>query len=283
MSSEIHLESWEEFIEKVGKAQNERDEQAAVAQPIRISPLLFRGHRNASWTLETTLERQLYPGGLDQNSLAECSYRFLKYYEKAFAAQTQIETMTGRQWDTPEHEEIENWSANADALSTKRNVQAYEYLAYLRHHGFPSPLLDWSVSPYIAAFFAFRNKSEEDRIAIYSYQETPEGFKNSSPSMPTILVQGPYVRSHPRHFHQQSSYTICAIYELGRWVFTPHEQVFSHQDRRQDKLIKYTIPAKERAKVLKFLDNLNINAYSLFQSEDALMSTLSYRLFDKQK
>ena len=41
--------------------------------------------------------------------------------------------------------------------------------------------------------------------------------------------------------------------------------------------MKYTIPASERMKVPKKLDNCNINAYSLFSSEDALMETLAFR------
>lgn len=35
---------------------------------------------------------------------------------------------------------------------------SYGFMTRLRHHGFPSPLLDWPQSPYIAAFFAFNKK-----------------------------------------------------------------------------------------------------------------------------
>jgi hypothetical protein len=40
---------------------------------------------------------------------------------------------------------------------------------------------------------------------------------------------------------------------------------------------KFTLPASERHKVLKLLDEVNVNAYSLFGSEESLMETLSVR------
>jgi hypothetical protein len=48
-------------------------------------------------------------------------------------------------------------------------------------------------------------------------------------------------------------------------------------DEDQDWLYKYTIPASEREKVLRKLDKYNINAYSLFGSEESLMETLALR------
>jgi hypothetical protein len=152
-------------------------------------------------------------------------------------------------------------------------------MAYLRHHGFPSPLLDWTRTPYVAAYFAFRRAGREN-VAIYVYSERPENFKGWSRGETQIHTLGPYVQTHRRHFLQQSTYTICLAFEDDEWRFAPHESVFARNSSRQDVLWKFNIPATERVKVLKLLDGYNLNAFSLFESEETLMETMALRQLD---
>jgi hypothetical protein len=49
----------------------------------------------------------------------------------------------------------------------------------------------------------------------------------------------------------------------------------------QDVLWKFNIPSTERLKVLRLLnDDYNINAFSLFGSEESLMETMALRELD---
>ena len=45
-------------------------------------------------------------------------------------------------------------------------------------------------------------------------------------------------------------------------------------------LWKFTIPSSERTKVLQLLDSMNLNAYSLFGSEESLMDTVAFRALE---
>jgi hypothetical protein len=95
------------------------------------------------------------------------------------------------------------------------------------------------------------------------------------------------VKTHNRHFRQQSRYTVCAQFEHTEgWRFEPHQQVFDRQGARfagslkQDVLWKIVVPFSERLKVLTRFDEYNLNAFSLYGSEESLMETLAFREID---
>jgi hypothetical protein len=259
------VESWEEFISKLNLLQEERDQRANNSK-ISVSQLLFRGQGNSEWELKTTLERA-----------GKVNVSLLEYYKLISRTQPQIETFTGQRWKTPTVPRFENWLAKNDSIMGLLSHPAYEYLVYLRHHGFPSPLLDWTQSPFVAAYFAFHRPNDSAKnVSIYAFWERPRNMKIGSPDTPEIVRLGPYVRSHKRHFLQQSEYTVCQVRKED-WRYAPHEKVFERGTENQDLLWKFNIPVEERIKVLEFLDAYNLNAFSLFGSEESLMETMALR------
>lgn len=261
---EYALSSWKEFEDQLEKLESIPNSQAIGKQPTSSNKHLFRGQSDSSWSLETTLDR-FFSKSL---SLAE-------YYQYAVMARSRIESFTGTHWNILSVDEYQNWLQNHDQLSF-HDFKGYEYLAYLRHHGFPSPLLDWTQSPYVAAFFAFRHASAgAANVAVYAYQEYSDVGKISSSDEPIIHRLGPYVSSHKRHFLQQSQYTFCTEIDGDTVRYTKHESVVARNDQKQDLLWKFVIPVSERRSFLARLNRMNINAFSLFSSEDSLVETIT--------
>jgi hypothetical protein len=267
----ISVQNWEEF-----EARLQKIKRAVKAGPVG---LLFRGQADASWSLSTTLERS--PGRIE---------RVEKYYSLIREIKPQIETFTDRSFESPEFGDVHAIVQDYDSFSRSLafgKLPGYEYMIYLRHHGFPSPLLDWSRSPYVAAFFAF-SKTTAENVSIFIYAEQPENMKMRGADS-AIYCFGPIVRSHRRHFLQQSTYSICASFELPEealgttspsWRFASHEDVFAQNDKHQDLLWKFVIPSAERIKVLRHLNDYNLNAISLFGTEESLLETLAIKVID---
>jgi hypothetical protein len=265
MPSVIRVNTWEECETKIDEIKKKHDS---------LTGICFRGQSNSEWPLDTTLGRNV-----------GCEYRVDEYYRLIWGIKPEIETFTGSAWETPDPKKVAEWTSCYDfsrKLAFVEEELAYSYLAYLRHHGFPSPILDWSSSPYIAAYFAFAQAQRSAHVAIYVFVESPNNLKVRGSDGPSIYGVGPNIKTHKRHFRQQSRYTICAEYHCSKtWKFVPHQRVLDAGSSDQDLLWKIEIPASERGEVLRYLDKLNLNAYSLFNSEESLMETLAFRETDR--
>jgi len=258
---EEDVKSWEEFEGKLEKLRLE-SKSANGAE----SQLWFRGQENSCWPLTTTLERNTQGVVL-----------FKDYYRLVDRVKPQIESFTGKDWKIPTYPEVADGVKDYDYLSLHINGwPGYEYLAYLRHHGFPSPLLDWSRSSRVAAYFAFCNATEDyvKHVSIFVFAEAR--FTSRTNVAPNIFRLGPYVKTHRRHFLQQCDYTICLSFK-DEWEFGRYSDVFERSNHQQGEYRKFNIPSSERLKVLRILDEYNLNELSLFESEEALMKTLTFR------
>jgi hypothetical protein len=264
MQHTFNLASWSELEDKIRELANSNGDEEVV-QTGFFSHFLFRGQGNHGWPLETTLDRA-----------ANKSFELAEYYRIAAVAKTQIETFFERKWEDINYPNIAKHLENYEFLRSSK-FPHYDYLVYLRHHGFPSPLLDWSRSLYIAAYFAFC-KPIGDRIAIYVYQEYAGIGKLSPSNEPQLHVLGPNVRSIPRHFLQQGEYTLCAQYTEGKWCIGRHEDVFKLDHKGQDRLWKITLPCSEAKPVMQRLEEYNLTSFSLFQSEESLLEALARKL-----
>jgi FRG domain-containing protein len=257
----MRFASWEEFEPEIKKFD---DPSRKVWDEV-----WFRGQGDAVWPLRTTLERR-----------TNRTRAVADYFNLISEIEPAIETFTGNEFVRPHRPEVDRFCREYDLFDQNLREHA-TYLAHLRHGGFPSPLLDWTASPYVAAYFAFHNARHDGDIAIYAYREWASRFKVGGSDSPHIVSFGPLFKTHKRHFRQQSRYTACAQFMDGQWYFVPHDQVFGQTDnQKQDLLWKMSVPASERLKVLRFCEKVNLNDFTLFDSEEGLLEQLAMRVFD---
>jgi hypothetical protein len=224
---EIELSSWKYFHDFIRQRMLEADH------------FIWRGQRDSKWKLESSLDRILKKKPkIERIKLAERHLENFKY------------SIRGRRGKNPQILDEDN-----------------AWWALGQHFGLATPLLDWTLSPFVALYFAMEkmSKAESGRRAVWALgqferknHEIIETW-NSGERPPIIERIRPLQDENDRLVSQSGLFTRVPIgIPIDFWI----EE--NYKDYKKGVLIKFTIPELERLDCLRTLNRMNINHLTLF-------------------
>ncbi|MFN3231972.1 MAG: FRG domain-containing protein [Alphaproteobacteria bacterium] len=154
------------------------------------------------------------------------------------------------------------------------------FMNLVQHHGFPTPLLDWTNSPYVAAYFAFADAKQDQNYAARLFALDRDAWCTNVPQFDYIAYDDVHfsvvdllnignIRQHP----QQAVATLTNVDDIETYI----RQIEADKGRRF--LRVYDLEPSLRSECLTELDVMGVHAASLFPGLDGVCEQMKNRIF----